>query len=298
MPIRLGYACINTQLPSSNRTCRLENATPERILELARQNLSALEAVLCWNVDHRIRLFRISSEVIPFGSHPVNTLPWWELLASELSDLDRIIRESGMRVSMHPGQYTVLNAMREAVVESTLAELGYHTRFLDSLGVDFSHKIILHVGGTYGEKARSLQRFAENFLRLPEGTHRRLVVENDEKSYTLSDTLALAEQIGTPVIFDVFHHAWNSYFPGASLRALVERAAATWKLADGPSKLHYSDQWPGKSPGSHSQSVDIEAFGEFYHQVQDLEVDIMLEVKDKEHSVLALYDRFPDLISG
>jgi UV DNA damage endonuclease len=297
MTIRIGYACINTLLPSSNHTCRLENATPERILDLARQNLAALETILLWNAAHRIGLFRVSSEIIPFGSHPVNSLSWWEILVSELDALGQFIHENGMRVSMHPGQYTVLNSTREAVVEASIAELIYHTRFLDSLGLDSTHKIILHIGGVYGEKARSLQRFAVNYSGLPKEVRQRLVVENDEKSYTLADALALLETIGAPVIFDVFHHAWNPSFPGASLRELVERAAATWKPADGPPKLHYSNQWPGKPPGSHSRFVDVKAFAGFYEQISDLRLDIMLEVKNKEQSVLALYDRFPNVIS-
>lgn len=74
--IRIGYACINTRLPSPNRTCRVRNATPSRIIELAGANLAALEAILEWNVNCGIELFRISSEVVPLGSHPVNKVPW------------------------------------------------------------------------------------------------------------------------------------------------------------------------------------------------------------------------------
>ena len=69
--IRIGYACINTQLPSPNRTTRLANATPERVIALGRQNLSALMNILRWNQAHGIQLVRLSSEIIPLASHPV-----------------------------------------------------------------------------------------------------------------------------------------------------------------------------------------------------------------------------------
>ena len=295
MSLRIGYACINTSLPSSNRTTRLDRATPERLLELAQANLGALDTILRWNVARGIGLFRISSEVIPFGSHPVNRLAWWDLLSEQLSGLGVLIRAAGMRVSMHPGQYTVLNSIRPEVVESSLVELEYHTRFLNSLGLDSSHKIILHLGGVYGDKPASMARFVENAARLSTSAQRRLVLENDERSYTLDDALWVSERSGCPVIFDVFHHGWNPSLPGLDLRGLISAAGKTWSPRDGRQKMHYSDPWPGKPRGSHSFSVDVDAFGRFYQQVSDLELDVMLEVKDKEQSVLRLYEVYPQL---
>jgi UV DNA damage endonuclease len=295
MKIRIGYCCINTLLPSPNRTCRLRNATPDSILDLARQNLAALGRILQWNLDHGILLFRISSETIPFGSHPINPQSWQGILQPELSAIGEFVKSNRMRVSMHPGQYTVLNSIREEVVSASLAELDYHAQFLEAIGQDFSSKIILHLGGTYGDKALSLQRFIANFRKLPERVQKRLVVENDEKNYTLSDALDVNDEIGVPVVFDVFHHSWNSSFPGESLTNLIHKAAATWKVQDGPPKVHYSNQWVGKPPGSHSKSIDLQAFAHFYTQVMDQRLDIMLEVKDKEQSVLAVHNRFPEL---
>jgi UV DNA damage endonuclease len=289
--IRIGYACVNTRLPSTSRTCRLERAAPEVLLELARQNLLALRQVLAWNARHGIRLFRISSGIIPFGSHPVNQTPWWDLLQPELDDCAGLIRYGEMRVSMHPGQYTVLNSPREEVVENSLAELEYHARFLDALGLDAQHKLILHLGGVYGDKDASRQRFGENFQRLSPRAARRLVLENDEKSYTLADVLPVSRQTGAPVVLDVFHHAWNPSYPELSLLELVNLAGSTWQPADGPPKLHYSNQWAGKPPGSHSQTVDVESFVEFYQQLGERTLDVMLEVKDKEQSVLAVMER-------
>jgi UV DNA damage endonuclease len=292
MPIRIGYACINTQLPSSNKTCRVANATPERVVDLGRQNMAALAEILHWNREHKISLFRISSEIIPLGSHPANTLRWWETLWPELDRVGALIEGYGARVSMHPGQYTVLNSPRPEVVQAAIAELDYHARFLDALGTGASARIILHLGGVYGDKAAALARFAENFTRLPERVRQRLAIENDEKNYTIADALDLARLIGVPVVFDVFHHTWNPGLPGLCIREIIDQVAATWKPGDGPPKLHYSDQWPGKLNGAHSQSVDLNAFGRFLGQLSGLDADVMLEVKDKEQSVLAVYKHF------
>jgi UV DNA damage endonuclease len=293
--IRIGYACVNTQLPPPNRTCRLSHATPERIVELARENLAALETILHWNAEHGITLFRIASETIPFGSHEVNALRWWEILQPELKRTGKFIRQYAIRVSMHPGQFTVLNSLRDDVVEKSLAELEYHTRFLDSLGVGSDHKIIVHLGGVFGDKNKSLQRFADNFRRLSLSAQKRLLLENDEKCYNIAEVIALAQQLKIPAVFDVFHHEWNPSYGKRPLREVIELAISTWRIKDGRPKLHYSNQWKGKLPGSHSQSVDIRAFKKFYDMIADLEIDIMLEVKDKERSVLNVYRAIPQL---
>jgi UV DNA damage endonuclease len=213
----------------------------------------------------------------------------------ELSRLADAIRAARLRISAHPGQYTVLNSPRPEVVESSRVELDYHARLLESLGGGPEAKIVLHLGGVYGDKPASLARFIDNFARLPEGARRRLVLENDEKSYTLADALFVSQRTGAPVVFDIFHHTWNPSLDGQPLTELIRLAGQTWSAADGRQKIHYSNPWPGKPKGSHSQSVDVDAFAEFYAQVRDLDLDIMLEVKDKQESVLALYERFPEL---
>jgi UV DNA damage endonuclease len=286
--IRIGYACINTRLTSPNRTCRLKNATPEKILELSSANLIALERILEWNVAEGIQLFRITSDVIPFGSHRTNKLPWRRLLRSQCERLGDLIRRRQLRVSMHPGQFTVLNSPRREVVESSVKELEYHADFLDALGIASNHKIVVHLGGVYDDKARSLERFMQNYHALPSRVRARLVIENDERCYSVADALTVGQAIGAPVVFDVFHHRWNPGPEPHSVRSLVERAARTWRRRDGRPKIHYSDQWPGKPSGTHSKSISLKRFEDFYRQVEDLDLDVMLEVKDKERSVLKI----------
>lgn len=286
--IRLGYACINTKLPSPNRTCRLKNATSEKILGLASANIDALRPILEWNAAHGIEVFRISSETIPFASHPANTVPWRRLLEPKMARLGAFIRKKGLRVSMHPGQFTVLNSPRQRVIENSVRELEYHASLLDSLGVDESHKIVIHLGGIYEDKHASLARFIGSCRTLDRRVRTRLVVENDERCYTVADALEASEAIGVPVLFDVFHHAWNPALRQYSLRKIIQLAAKSWGKRDGRVKIHYSNQWPGRPPGTHSKSVSVQKFLRFYESIQDLDLDVMLEVKDKQESVLKL----------
>ena len=286
--IRIGYACINTKLDAPNRTCRLKNATPEKLLELASANVAALQPILEWNAARGIELFRITSAVIPFGSHPINTVPWWRLLKPEFERLGQFIANKRLRVSMHPGQFTILNSPRPEVVANSVKELEYHTAVLDALGVDNSHKIIIHLGGIYQDKRESLGRFVENCKKLVPRIRARLVIENDERCYTVADALGASKAIGVPVVFDVFHHIWNPALEALPVRSIVELAAKTWRKRDGRVKIHYSNQWPGGPPGAHSKSINVGKFLQFYDTIHDLDVDIMLEVKDKQQSVLKL----------
>jgi len=286
--IRIGYACINTKLLSPNRTCRLKNATAENLLALASANLRALEPILEWNAAQGIELFRISSDVIPFGSHRVNTLPWSRILKPELARIGAFIRRERLRVSMHPGQFTVLNSPRREVMESSIKEIEYHAAFLDALEIDDSHKIVIHLGGIYSDKSESLKRFIQTCKTLQRRIKARLVIENDERCYSVADALTASKATGLPVVFDAFHHRWNPSLQERSLRSIIELTAATWRKRDGRVKIHYSDQWPGQPPGTHSKTISIPGFLKLYDALGDLDIDIMLEVKDKERSVLKL----------
>lgn len=145
--MKIGYACLTLGVEEANfKTCILKNAGEENLLSIIAHNLIALDNIIDYNIKNNIKLFRISSGIIPFGSSPVNSLPWWDIFEKELSALGSKIKNSGMRVSMHPGQYTVLNSPREEVVLNALKDLEYHNTFLDSLKVNKENKIILHIG--------------------------------------------------------------------------------------------------------------------------------------------------------
>jgi UV DNA damage endonuclease len=124
MKHRIGYACINTSISATtNRTCRLDRCTEERLRELIFSNLSGLKEVIEWNAKHNIYLYRISSVVIPFASHEVNTIPWWIDFKSQFDEIGDLIKKSQMRVSMHPGQYVNLNAPSPEIIKSSIKEI-------------------------------------------------------------------------------------------------------------------------------------------------------------------------------
>lgn len=283
----IGYACLNIGTPHTNiRGLMQKTATPEKLTEVTAHNLEALEKMVDYNIANDIRLYRISSDLIPFGSSPVNELDWPEIHKEAFERIGAKIRKSGMRVSLHPGQYTVLNSPTEDVVERAIEDLIYHDKILTALGTDTTNKIVLHVGGIYGDKEAALERFAENFRRLPESIQKRLIIENDDRLYNIEDVLVLAHRLQIPAVYDNLHHAINPPPSGENDQYWITEANKTWKESDGKQKIRYSQQAAGKRPGAHTDTIQLEKFLQFYNQLDDPTIDIMLEVKDKNLSAI------------
>ena len=283
----IGYACIAIAVRGSDlRSCTLKNANEERLLSLIGNNLSALENVIDYNVLNGIKLFRISSDLIPFGSSVAAEIPWNEIFSRQLSSIGRKIADAGMRISMHPGQYTVLNSTSNSVVERAIQDLNYHAKVLDALGLNSEHKLVLHLGGVYGNKIQAMNRFLLNYRYLDPAVRNRLVLENDDTMFNINDVLEVSATGDIPVIYDNLHNAANPSDKAKGDLDWIKLCSATWKRGDGAQKVHYSQQNPTKKSGAHSESIELDAFLDFYNQLSGTNVDIMLEVKDKNLSAL------------
>ena len=283
--IMIGYACLALGVPESQmKSTTLKNATDEHLCSIIEHNLNALETLIDYNILQDIKLFRISSDLIPFGSSRAMSLPWDDLYRTQLQRIGRKIREAGMRVSMHPGQYTVLNSPNPDVVTRAVHDLAYHARVLEALETNGEHKIILHLGGVYGDKEAAKDRFIVRFGDLPREIQKRIAIENDDRLFSIRDVLDVSDCTGIPVVFDNLHNAINPSDVSVADVEWINLASASWQKDDGRQKIHYSQQDSSKRPGAHSPTIAIKPFLAFYKDLPD--VDIMLEVKDKNLSAL------------
>ncbi len=119
------------------------------------------------------------------------------------------------------------------------------------------------------------------------------MLENDER-WPLALVLDLAGRLGVPVVFDAFHHALAPSPSRLGVRAAVHAASESWQPHDGRQEVHFSTQEPGKRPGAHAATIELHAFARFLDEVGDLLLDCVLEVKDKEQSVLRARDLLAD----
>lgn len=285
--INFGYACLAQGAPwAQMKSCIMRSATADRLRDIIAHNLEALKQLIQYNKENNIHLFRISSDLIPFGSSPVNILQWQEMFADTFAEIADAIADASLRVSMHPGQYTVINSPNIDVVNRAIADLEYHEKVLHLLKRDSTSKLILHIGGVYGDKKAASERFCYNWHQLSDRVKSRIVLENDERFYNISDVFNIAEHLGIPVVFDSLHHSINPPEGSGSFDYWILKCAKTWKQSDGRQKIHYSQQKNDGKLGAHSKTIYSEEFLRFYQTISNMDLDMMLEVKDKNLSAI------------
>ena len=271
------------------KTCILKNASEENLLRLIENNIQTLDKQIDYLIENNIHLFRISSDFIPFGSHEVNKIKWWKIFRPNLLRIGEKAKRHHIRLSTHPGQYTIINSQNENLTKRSVLDLLYHTKILDSLNLPPSHKVILHIGGVYGDKEKSMERFVENYKNLPRNVKQRLIIENDDKNYTAEDVLQISQKTNAPVVFDYLHYLLNHEKENTDCKEIILRCRKTWKSKDGTQKIHYSQQAHGKRLGSHSDTIDPSEFFDLTKILPE-KIDVMFEVKDKNLSVLKYRD--------
>ncbi|KAI9469943.1 MAG: UV-endonuclease UvdE-domain-containing protein [Benjaminiella poitrasii] len=301
---RIGYACMNTvlraQKPSifCSRTCRLDTVMKkglEYVKELALANVADLKKMIQWNEDNKIRFMRMSSEMFPFASHEKAGYEI-DFAKKELAEAGALAKEYNHRLTMHPGQYNQLVSLTPKVVSNTIRELHYHAHMMDLMDldqdsvmimIDFSTKLS-HMGGVYGDREAALARFEEEYVKLPEHIKRRLVLENDEFGYSVSDLLPICQKLQIPLVLDWHHHHIN---PGTvtDLVSLLPTINKIWTDKGIKPKQHYSESRKGAVSAmemrAHSDRVK-------YLPPTTDDVDLMIEAKDKEQAVLQLYKTY------
>ncbi|WVQ78956.1 UV damage endonuclease UvdE [Cryptococcus sp. DSM 104549] len=292
---RLGYACLNTVLRSTkpdsifcSRTCRIASIEDEGMelpKGLALMNVRDLKTMIQWNEDNNIRFMRMSSEMFPFASHAKYGYDL-SFADAELREAGDLAKKYGHRLTMHPGQFTQLGSPRKPVIDSSIRELEYQCEIMDRMGLDQDGVMIIHMGGIFGDKEATLERFRENFTtKLKDNVKARLVLENDEICYNVDDLFPLCESLSIPIIFD-YHHDWIN--PSSTPPTeLIPRIAETWHKRGIKMKQHLSEPRPGAvsvmERRAHADRCKSLPVG-----LPD-DVDLMIEAKDKEQAVFELY---------
>jgi len=289
-----GYACINETLKKEGVTTNrsLKKATLDKkgldyCSELAVQNIRDLEKYLHWNLENDILVFRMSSNMIPWG----NKVDWFSFKDfSEIKDVlarcGEFAKKHGMRLTMHPGQYCILTSPHQHVIDNSVSDLQMHSDIMDLMGLSRTHynKINIHMGATYGDKESAIKTFLKNFNKLPDAIKSRLTIENDDKGNMYS-TKELFEGIhknaNIPIVFDYHHHRFCT--GGQSEEEALRLAVSTW----GNIKpiVHYSES----KALNESLKVKMQAHSDYYLnkvETYGLDLDIMMECKAKELAVM------------
>lgn len=294
----LGYACTCTELREegifTSRTLRLATYKEkglDYVKSLAMQNLVDLQKILEWNVENDITFYRMSSEMFPFASHVI--------YGYDLSFADKLLKsigayakKHGIRLTMHPSHFNSMSALRASVVTNTIADLTHHCEIFDRMKLDRNSVLILHGGGTYNDKDASLERLYVNLKALPKKIRDRIVFENCEMSYNVTDLLPISEKLKIPIVID-FHH--DSIYPAVKrIEFYYDRIFAVWQARKMMPKIHVSNSEPGvtildNKPKRRKHSELITFLHKSLEKIK-FPLDIMLECKLKEQSIFLLRD--------
>jgi UV DNA damage endonuclease len=273
-------------------------------------SLDHLEALFGYLEDHDIGFYRMATGLAPYASHPELTrfrdAP--QRFAGRLAEVGAKARALGLRLTTHPGQYTVLNSEDAEIQRLAAVELEVQAELMDGMGLGPECVVILHVGGAAGGVDAALDRFERGFEMLGDAARGRLVIENDDRTFALCDVLRLSERVGRPVVWDILHHHCNDpeRIPD---REALEKALATWPEGVRP-KIHYSTpktamEEKKRKVGrrvertlvlpqlrAHADVIDPIAFEQFVCETAEgLDFDVMLEAKAKDLALLRLREQ-------
>lgn len=299
-------AWLNRQTPTIAHT-RLQN--------IMQHNLQSIQLLVqrVAELPESLRMVRLSSEILPLYTHKDWSHFWQSAdvqsyLQSQFSIVGNIARQHNVRLSFHPGQFTVLASDRPDVVVNSIAEFEYHADMTRMMGYgakfqDF--KINVHISGKLGPDG-----ILAVLPKLSDVARNCITIENEENVYGLDHCLTLANQV--PIVLDLHHHWVNS---GSYLDlndSRVQRVLDSWRGVR--PTLHYSqsreDVLSNHNPNTMPQlpqlltegynKPKLRAHSNFYwncavnqYALQFLEhFDIMCESKAKNLASMQLYKQF------
>lgn len=299
MLVRLGYVAMSVNLknasPSQTMTYKtfssLDNhhAAIHRLERIAISNLNNCLRLLKHNVGNDIHFFRLSSRLIPLATHEV-THGWKYIraLREHLQAIGDFAKDHDMRLDFHPDHFVVINTPKKDVLKASVETLYYHLKMLLGMGIDPKHRCVLHVGGTYKDKPKSLERFVENWSTVPAEIQQMIILENDDKSFNVQDTLYLCEKLNIPMAFDLHHHLANHI--EKNWQEAWPEIVNTWSSSPLPVKMHISSPKSEEKFRHHADFIDSEMFVDFLNKIKGStsQIDCMIEAKKKDQALFKL----------
>lgn len=203
------YNTGTTTITWLNRQTR--EVAEQKLWDLMIQNITATYKLVekVSTLDEHLRMVRISSDILPAYTHD-DWISYWQTgdvrleVERRLAQVGDLARRAGVRLSFHPGQFTVLASESDNIVERSIAEFEYHADMARALGYgnsfhDHGFKINVHISGKRGAAGiRSV------LPRLSPEARNLITIENEENSHGLEDCLTISDVV--PIVLDIHHH--------------------------------------------------------------------------------------------
>jgi UV DNA damage endonuclease len=299
--VRLGYVAMSVELQNASPSQTMTFAQFEKIKDreaairklerIAASNLVNCLRLLKHNSANQIYFFRLSSRLIPLANHE-ELLDWNFIkpLREPLQKIGDYIKKDPARIDFHPDHFVVLNTPDKEILKNSLKTLSMHEALLKGMEIDLEHRCVLHVGGGYDDKEKALELFIHNWAYIKPSIQKMIMLENDDKTFTVKDTLYLCEKLGIPMVFDYHHHLANYEDENKDWLEDWKRIIATWEHSPLPVKMHISSPRSEKDYRAHADYVDPDMFLEFLRNIKGTvpEIHCMIEAKQKDAALFQL----------
>ena len=214
-------------------------------------------------------------------------------IANLLKGVGVLAEKYNQRLTFHPSHFNALGSPNPIVVEKAIKELDKHSDIMDLIGLSTTHynKINIHVGGAYGDKPTTLDRWCDSFYKLKDNTKSRLTIENDDKAnmYSVVELVeGISKRTGVPVVFDYYHHKFCT--GDLTEQEALELAASTWPEGIVPC-THYSES---RRKEHLDESIRAQAHSDLITgtiETYGNNIDVVVEAKHKELAVLGYEGR-------
>ncbi|KAF1085703.1 UV DNA damage endonuclease [Sporotomaculum syntrophicum] len=265
-------------------------AALDKVKRVARENLFNTLRLLRHCQVNGVKLYRFSSKIIPLATHP--ELTDWDYLTElspQLQQIGEFVKQHEMRVTFHPDHFTLINTPREDVFQASVNDLMHHCRLLEVMRLNDQAKLITHIGGGYGNKKSALDKFIENWARIPQNIARRIALENDDKTFTARDTLCLCQKLQLPMVLDIHHFSCN-HETDSRLEDIYPGFVDTWQETGLPPKIHASSPKSEADSRGHHDYVEPGSVYNFIKLARELpiDLDVMVEAKQKDQAMFKL----------
>ncbi len=299
--VRLGYVAMSMEFknasPSKTMTYtqfqKIEDreAAIGKLERIALSNLDTTLRLLKHNVASEIHFYRLTSKLVPLATH--EALANWDYmqpLLGKLHEIGGFVKEHDLRIDFHPDHFVLINSLKPDVLKSSIVTLTMHKKLLLGMGIDTNHRCVMHVGGNYKDTEKSLERFVDNWMLVPHEIQQMIMLENDDTSFTLEDTLYLCEKLEIPLVFDYHHHLAHHRNP--DWQAHWDRVVQTWNSSPLPIKMHISSPKSEKAFRHHSDYIDPDMLFTFLHETKGSVplIDCMIEAKKKDEALFTLME--------
>jgi UV damage endonuclease UvdE len=201
------YTTGTTTVAWLNRQTR--EVAEQKLWDLMVHNIESFRKLVekVGTLDESLRMVRLSSDVLPVFTEPTYSYYWRlpdvrQYAEQHLKNVGDVARDRNVRLSFHPGQFTVLASDNPNIVEKSIEEFEYHATLAKYMGYGKSFqdfKINVHISGRQG--AEGIRRA---FQRLSDEAKNCITIENEEITHGLDDCLAISDIV--PIVLDIHHH--------------------------------------------------------------------------------------------